>query len=427
MSSVGDIYEEREDLRDYSREMGQVGGQLGEYGGAVSDLQGRLASGSWQNFRGSLGDYESAMAPALDSLNKAGRKNRFNPKKSWKIKPTTVGAGRVERGALGDTLLREADAGFVASDIESELTRQAEGDLALGRSLSPEQIRESQQSTRAAYGARGLGTSAGAGTAEVLNRDRYATARESQRRDFASGVEGMSQDRIRAARGFATDVQGQELARETGNVDRDLDVSKTNAATRMATRSYNAGVRSSTYQQGIDNEYRQAGALFDAYDPQRVMGGVGTPDINGISGSVMQYGMEVNDWNSNALESRYLNKQNNEIALKTGRMQAGAAGDAADAAVTGSSMEAAGTVLAGAAVAAAAAICWLSREVFGPESMEWVRYRDWLLDRAPVQWRMKYFARARGWAAHARRSDRGRVALTALLRGQMDEAGLLAN
>lgn len=71
------------------------------------------------------------------------------------------------------------------TEIEQSIYDAGKRDLALGRSLSPEQERAAQQSSRAAFAARGLGTSLGASAAEVLNRDALASARERDRQSFA--------------------------------------------------------------------------------------------------------------------------------------------------------------------------------------------------------------------------------------------------
>lgn len=72
------------------------------------------------------------------------------------------------------------------TSIEQGLYDAGERELALGRSLSPEQIRESQQAARSSMAARGLGASAATTAAEILNRDAYANARERERQAFAS-------------------------------------------------------------------------------------------------------------------------------------------------------------------------------------------------------------------------------------------------
>jgi hypothetical protein len=91
------------------------------------------------------------------------------------------------RGVVGE----ELQAASAPNAIEAQLQRDAESELALGRSLSPEQQREASQSARAAFAARGLGTSMGSSAAEILNRDAYGTARQDARRGFAANVNQM--------------------------------------------------------------------------------------------------------------------------------------------------------------------------------------------------------------------------------------------
>lgn len=88
------------------------------------------------------------------------------------------------RGVIGE----ELTAASRPNAIEARLMRDAESELALGRSLSPEQQREATQSARAAMAARGLAASNAGTAAEILNRDAYGTARQDQRRQFALGA-----------------------------------------------------------------------------------------------------------------------------------------------------------------------------------------------------------------------------------------------
>ena len=103
------------------------------------------------------------------------------------------------RGVIGE----ELQAASAPNAIEAQLQRDAEAELALGRSLSPEQMREASQSARAAFAARGLGTSMGSSAAEILNRDAYGTARQDARRAFASGVNQMDLARRQRRIGLA--------------------------------------------------------------------------------------------------------------------------------------------------------------------------------------------------------------------------------
>jgi hypothetical protein len=103
------------------------------------------------------------------------------------------------RGVVGE----ELQAASAPNAIEAQLQRDAESELALGRSLSPEQMREASQSARAAFAARGLGTSMGSSAAEILNRDAYGTARQDARRGFAANVNQMDLARRQRRIGLA--------------------------------------------------------------------------------------------------------------------------------------------------------------------------------------------------------------------------------
>ena len=103
------------------------------------------------------------------------------------------------RGVIGEELA----AASAPNAIEARLQQDAEAELALGRSLSPEQTREATQSARAAMAARGMATSNAGIGAELLNRDAYATARQDQRRGFASGVNQMDLARRQRRIGLA--------------------------------------------------------------------------------------------------------------------------------------------------------------------------------------------------------------------------------
>jgi hypothetical protein len=91
------------------------------------------------------------------------------------------------RGVVGE----ELTAASAPNAIEARLQQDAEAELALGRSLSPEQERMATQSARAGMAARGMATGNAALGAEILNRDAYASARQDQRRGFAAGVNQM--------------------------------------------------------------------------------------------------------------------------------------------------------------------------------------------------------------------------------------------
>ena len=81
------------------------------------------------------------------------------------------------------------------SGIESALTQQAQSELSMGGQLTNDQRREADQSVRAALSARGMAGGTAGAVSEVLNRQGMSDARLQQRRQFAGGVDSMTQQR----------------------------------------------------------------------------------------------------------------------------------------------------------------------------------------------------------------------------------------
>jgi hypothetical protein len=120
----------------------------------------------------SLGDLTKAYTPLFDTLARQQR-------------------GEIDTlaGQLNNQYTQDARQSLGASLASAGTMEQMAADeLALGRSMSPEQLRQATQSARQAFSARGLGTGLGAASAELLNRDAFASQRERERRTFASGL-----------------------------------------------------------------------------------------------------------------------------------------------------------------------------------------------------------------------------------------------
>jgi hypothetical protein len=154
-----------------------LGQQLGQYTGLYDTLAAQQ--------RGEI----DTIAGRLDNQYTADARNA--------IGASLTDAERMS--GLGQSLANQSAIGFQTSgptEIEQELYRQGQSDLALGRSLSPEQMRDATQSARQAFSARGLGTGLGAASAELLNRDRFASDREAQRRQFAASANQMREENV---------------------------------------------------------------------------------------------------------------------------------------------------------------------------------------------------------------------------------------
>jgi hypothetical protein len=179
------------------------------------------------------------------------------------------------RGVIGS----ELDAASAPNQIEAELQRQAQEELALGRSLSPEQERAAQQSARAAFAARGLGTSAGSSAAEILNRDAMSQQRLDQRRQFALGANQI--DLARRQRRIG-------LAGAYGDMD--------------------------PYRQGLNAAFQLGGATLDR----------STNMASNAFNNSLQTAGNVETFNRNLQGNMYNSWQNNNAAIQGANLQAGA-------------------------------------------------------------------------------------------------------
>ena len=183
------------------------------------------------------------------------------------------------RGVVGE----ELTAASTPNAIEARLQQDAEQELALGRSLSPEQQRQATQSARAAFAARGMATGNAAAGAELLSRDAYGTARQDQRRGFAAGVNQM------------------DLARRQRRV-------------------------------GLAGAYGDLDPFRQAIGPAFGLGSqtlsTTTGQVNSIFGGSLQQAGNVESFNTNMAMNRYNSVMNNNAALQSAGMQAGATSQA---------------------------------------------------------------------------------------------------
>jgi hypothetical protein len=111
-----------------------------------------------------------------------------------------------ELSGVGNTLTDQAEQGFATAgptSIEQALYDQGQAELAMGRSLSPEQLRDATQSARQGFAARGMATGNAALGAELLNRDRFASQREAERRAFAAQSNNLREENVMARRDAA--------------------------------------------------------------------------------------------------------------------------------------------------------------------------------------------------------------------------------
>lgn len=233
--------------------------------------------------------------------------------------------------AMGQTWRDRSNQSYAESGpnaIESELQRQAMSDLALGRSLNPEQLRDAQQSARAAFAARGLGTSAGASAAEILNRDAYASQREAERRNFAGATNQMTTQNVLARR----DQAGQQ-ASLAGNFIGNAAQGYGNIA--------NLGLSASNQAMAVDPVQRaiQPGLSMGA----NTLNNMGSMASN-TYGNALTAASNVAGFNANMLDSRYNNYMNNQASMAAANMSSQAANRAGWMGLAGNALGAAGMI-----------------------------------------------------------------------------------
>jgi hypothetical protein len=193
--------------------------------------------------------------------------------------------------------------------IQSQLVSDAGRDLALGQALSPEEMRNASQSARAAFAARGLGTSAGSSAAEILNRDAFGRQRQDQRRAFA-----MQADQ------YGVGMEEQRRAQALGANQLDL-----------ARRQRRVGLAGAY---GDLDPFRQA--IGPAFGLGSQTLSTTTGQVNSIFGGSLQQAGNVESFNTNMAMNRYNSVMNNNAALQGAGMQAGASGNAATMGMIGS-------------------------------------------------------------------------------------------
>ncbi len=228
--------------------------------------------------------YAAATRSAIQQMQEQERSlERLYPK----MTAMQLGTARQVAGELDNQYLartrgvmdQELQAASAPSAIEAEIQRQAQEELMLGRSLSPEQERAAQQSARGAFAARGLGTSAGSSAAEILNRDAMSQQRLDQRRQFALGANQL--DLARRGRRIT-------LAEGYGALD--------------------------PFARGLNPAFGLGQATM----------GQGTQLIGNTFNNAVNQAGNVESFNRNLQGSMYNSWQNNNAAVQGANMQAGA-------------------------------------------------------------------------------------------------------
>lgn len=157
----------------------------------------------------------------------------------------------VTQGALGQQLYGQAMGAAPTAASETFRRRAAEMAVSTGQ-LSPEELRNAQQSTREAFAARGLEMSNQAIAGEAMARSEAVRQRQAQDIQQAAALNQAYLADLNASRGFATGVYGQDLGMQQANQAAALQAAQANQA---------AGMQLSLADQQALNQAAQFGAM----------------------------------------------------------------------------------------------------------------------------------------------------------------------
>ena len=180
-----------------------------------------------------------------------------------------VNAGQVGEGALGNNLYNQAMGASNLGGVGQQLQARAEQFANSRGQMTADELRDSQQSIRQGYAARGTEMGAGAVTAEALGRLTDQRGRMMQDIEIANALNKSNLAETQQNRNFQQGVQGNDIARQQSNAGLALtgDMSNqgvsaeygiTNQAQQQALNENNRLFASDQDQQNINNQLTYA-------------------------------------------------------------------------------------------------------------------------------------------------------------------------
>src|SRR5262249_49701880 len=147
--------------------------------------------------------------------------------------------------------------------LTQQLSDTARQQLALGGSLSPQQLQDAAQAARSAYSARGMLGASGSIAAEVLGRQSVMQQMLQQREQFASGVSGLVQNQLAQRTAAATGMSQADIAATQAN--QQLAGQLYNQATGLGLSGIQAGAGlQNQIAQNLQNALSQQSGLAQA-------------------------------------------------------------------------------------------------------------------------------------------------------------------
>jgi len=348
-----------------------------------------------------------------------GNNINFNPAQAQMGNATMAGQQQaVGQGQLGAQLYSQALGAGGLGQVGQSLQNRAQQLSQSTGQLTGDEIRNLQQSTRAAYAARGVDMGSGAVSAEALGRLTNERQRMMEDLQASSSLNQAGQAELGANRGFQMGVQSADLGRLFGNVSNQQQIELANQgasnqyglanqgaanqfnlynnqaglATQEANRAYGAQQQQQMFQnQAMLGQLQQGQTAADrAYQLQllQAQAGMSFDPMQSIlgrsSGAVGQgqFQQQSAMGLTQALQGPQLFNPDTGINLalqnssNLGNYQSSTYGAraAATGAIIGGAMQGLGSAVG----------CWVAREVYGADNIRWMLFREWMLNDSPA-------------------------------------------
>ena len=388
-------------MADYARKLSQISQQELAAGRGLTAEEERMAQQAARAGYAARGTALGGQSVAAEVLNRADVANRRFQERLGTAAQAATGIQGVYQPALAQSLQRQQsglqygleaqgqafgqakDKDLLAQQTQAQRFNQAMGTQAAGFGQAQAKDTIAQQIQKQRY-EQAIGTQA-AGFGQAQAKDTMAQATQAQRYLQATGTQATGYGQALGQGNYLKDAQQQAYTQAMGREALASGAQSTafNQALQRGTaeqQRLKAGteIQAGQAQLGAGAMGLQRGAqgdLLNAYNQQPILSNaVNQAGTMGLANQAASGNTLFAPESPIAASFAMLPYQSN-IAMQQAQMQANAAKSAGNQAMMGS--------IIGAAGAAAAACCWVAREVYGTKTSTWKVFRSWLLNEAP--------------------------------------------
>jgi hypothetical protein len=307
---------------------------------------------------------------------------------------------QIDQGGLGQNLYGQAmgaqtanlqGLGAAGQQLDARAQQLAQS---TGR-LTPTELRQLEQSSRAGYASRGREMGAGSVAGEAFAR--YANERQNMQQDLglAAQLNQGSQQEIGANRAYYLQDQGANRAFQGQVYNADLARQQANQAAQQnrtgQDRSYALAL--AQMQQGVASDPFMT--ILGRPSQSQQAGMASAQFASGLAGQNM--GPMLFD--PNAGINLALQNSSNQANYQSSIFGAQAGFAGAQAQARGAMIGGLASGLGALGGGFASKGCWVAREVYGIDNPKWLRFREWMLHDSPAPFRYLYLRYGERFAA----------------------------